>query len=540
MPVFKSRIDTGSSDYATARAAMLALVDKLRMLSARAAAASARRKPRFDERGQLLPRDRLSRLLDPGMPFLELFAMANYLVDSDDPDTSIPGGNVIAGIGFVGGVRCLIYVDDSGISAGAMSQMSIEKINRCFDVALRMKLPLVHLVESAGGDLVNYKVEMWARGGGMYYRLARMSAAGLPTFAVLHGPATAGGAYMPGMSDYVIGVRGRGRAALGSSALVQAATGEVADDETLSGAEMHATTTGLVEYLAEDDAHALAMTRDLVERLGWNEACAPPPPRTFEPPLYDADEIAGLVPTDYRKPYDVRELVARIVDGSDFVEFKSRYGPQTVTIQAAIFGHRVGIIGNNGPIDPNGATKAAQFMQLCDQAGTPVIFLSNTTGYIVGTASEQGGMIKHGSKMVQASSNIRVPRITLYIGASFGAGNYGMCGAGYEPDFLLAWPNASTGMMGGDQAVTTMRIVGQASAARRGEQYDPAAFADQEVRLRRHYDLQSNAFYTSGRLLDQGIIDPRDTRRILGFLLETCWEARHRTTRPNSFGVARL
>ena len=540
MPAFMTRIDTGSAEFATARAAMLTLVNKLRALSARAAAASARRRPRFEERGQLLPRDRLARLLDTGMPFLELFAMANYLVDTDDPETSMPGGNVIGGIGFVSGVRCLVYVDDSGISAGAMSQMSIEKINRCLDIALRMKLPLVHLVESAGGDLVNYKVEMWARGGGMYYRLARMSAAGLPTFAVLHGPATAGGAYMPGLSDYVIGVRGRGRAALAASALVQAATGEIADDEALSGAEMHASTTGLVEYLAEDDAHALALTRDLIQRLGWNEACPSPPARTFEEPVYDPDEIAGLIPADYRKPYDVHELVARIVDGSDFVDFKQRYGSHTVTIQAAIFGHRVGIIGNNGPIDPDGATKAAQFMQLCDQAGTPVIFLSNTTGYIVGTASEQKGMIKHGSKMVQASSNIRVPRITLYIGASFGAGNYGMCGAGYEPDFLLAWPNASTGMMGGDQAITTMRIVGKASAARRGETYDPDALVEQEARLKAHYDLQSNAFYTSGRLLDQGIIDPRDTRKVLGFLLETCWEARHRTTRPNSFGVARL
>ena len=540
MSAFNSRIDTGSAEFTEQRAAMLSLVDKLRMLSARAADTSARRRPRFEERGQLLPRSRLARLLDPGMPFLELFAMANYLVDTPDPDASVPGGNVIAGIGFVSGVRCLVYVDDSGISAGAMSPMSIEKINRSLDVALRMKLPLVHLVESAGGDLVNYRVEMWARGGGMYYRLARMSAAGLPTFAVLHGPATAGGAYMPGLSDYVVGVRGRGRAALAASALVQAATGEIADDEALSGAEMHAATTGLVEYLAENDAHALALTRDLLRRLGWNESCSTPPKRSFAEPRYDPDEIAGVVPTDYRRPYDVRELVARIVDGSDFVEFKSRYGPFTVTIQAAIHGHRVGLIGNNGPIDPDGATKAAQFMQLCDQAGTPVIYLSNTTGYIVGTASEQRGMIKHGSKMVQASSNIRVPRITLYVGASFGAGNYGMCGAGYEPDFLFAWPSAVTGMMGGEQAVTTMRIVNQASAKRRGETLDPAATAEQETRLKAHYELQSNAFYTSGRMLDQGIIDPRDTRRVLGFALETCWEARHRTTNPNSFGVARL
>lgn len=540
MTAFKSRVDSHGEDYRQAREGMLALVDRMRALGARASAASEQRRPRFAERGQLTPRERLSHLLDPGMPFLELFNMANYLVDSPDPEESIPGGNVIAGIGFVSGVRALVYVDDSGIAAGTVSMMSIEKICRCLDLAIRMKLPLIHLVESGGGDLMNYKVEMWARGGGMYYRLARMSAAGIPTFAVLHGPATAGGAYMPGLSDYVIGIRGRGRAALAASALVQAATGEVADDETLSGAEMHASTTGLIEYLANDDAHGLALTRDLVRRLGWNEACERPLPRAFSEPLYDPDEIAGIVPTDYRKAYDVRELVARIADGSEFVEFKPRYGPATVTLHAEIFGHRCGIIGNNGPIDPNGATKAAHFLQLCDQAQTPVIFLSNTTGYMVGTDSEQKGMIKHGSKMVQAVSNVRVPRITLYVGASFGAGNYGMCGAGYDPDFLFTWPNAATGVMGGEQAAATMTIVMKAAAERRGQPIDPEALQAQETELKRHYDLQSSAFYTSGRLLDQGMIDPRDTRKVLGFALETCWEARHRETHPNSFGVARL
>lgn len=540
MPVFHSRVEKHSPEFARSREQMLALVEKLRSLSERARIASEKRRARFDERGQLTPRERVTRLLDPGMPFLELFNMANYLVDSADPAISIPGGNVIAGIGFVSGVRSMIYVDDSGISAGTVSMMSIEKICRCLDIALRMKLPLIHLVESGGGDLMNYRVEMWARGGGMYFRLARLSAAGVPTFAVLHGPSTAGGAYMPGLSDYVIGIRGRGRAALASSALVQAATGEVADDETLSGAEMHASTTGLVEYLATDDAHGLALTRDLVRRLDWNSACDSRRSRPYQEPLYAPDEICGVVPTDYRKPYDVRELIARIVDGSDFVDFKPKYGPATVNVHAEIYGHRCGIIGNNGPIDPNGATKTAHFLQLCDQARTPVIFLSNTTGYMVGTESEHKGMIKHGSKMVQAVSNVRVPRITMYIGASFGAGNYGMCGAGYDPDFLFAWPNACTGVMGGDQAAGTMSIVMKASAERRKVAVDLEALKQQEAMLKKHYDLQSNAFYTSGRLLDQGIIDPRDTRRVLGFALDTCWEARHRTTHPNSFGVARL
>lgn len=540
MVEFQSHINVSSEEFTKRRGNMLALVEKLRELSNRAKTASEKRRPRFQERGQLTPRERLSRLLDPGMPFLELFNMANYLVESSDPETSIPGGNVIAGIGFVSATRCMIYVDDSGISAGTVSMMSIEKICRSLDIALKMKLPLIHLVESGGGDLMQYKVEMWARGGGMYYRLARLSAAGIPTFAVLHGPSTAGGAYMPGLSDYVIGVKGRGRAALAASALVQAATGEVADDEALSGAQMHATTTGLVEYLAEDDAHSLMIARDLVQRLQWNSRCERPAEFPFNPPLYDPDEIAGVVPTDYKKTYDVRDLIARVVDGSDFVEFKPSYGPATVTVHASIFGQRCGIIGNNGPIDPNGATKAAHFFQLCDQANTPIIFFSNTTGYIVGTESEQNGMIKHGSKMVQAVSNVRVPRITLYIGASFGAGNYGMCGAGYDPDFIFSWPNARTGVMGGEQAALTMTLVMEAAAKRRGQTTDSDELKAQEEKLKRHYDYQSDAFYTSGRLLDQGIIDPRDTRKVLGFALETCWEARGRKLCPNSFGVARL
>lgn len=540
MARFQSRIDVNAAEFCESRAQMLQLVEKLRGLSERAVQASERRRPRFEERGQLTPRERLSRLLDPGMPFLELFNMANYLVESNEPGSSIPGANLIAGIGFVNATRCMIYVDDSGISAGTVSLMSIEKICRILDIALQMKLPLVHLVESGGGDLMQYKVEMWSRAGGMYYRLARLSAAGIPTFAVLHGQATAGGAYMPGMSDYVIGVKGRGRAALAGSALVQAATGEVADDDELGGAEMHANTTGLVEYLAEDDAHSVMLTRELVQRLQWNSDCEKQAQSSFKPPLYDTDEIAGVVPVDYRKPYDVREVIARLVDGSDFVEFKPGYGPATVTTHASIFGQRCGIIGNNGPIDPHGATKAAHFFQLCDQANTPIIFLSNTTGYIVGTESEQNGMIKHGSKMIQAVSNVRVPRITLYIGASFGAGNYGMCGGGYEPDFIFSWPNARIGVMGGEQAALTMTLVMETAAKRRGQLVNEPELKAQEDKLKQHYDYQSDAFYAAGRLLTQGIIDPRDTRNVLGFALQTCWEARRRKLCPNSFGVARF
>ncbi|HJM02354.1 MAG TPA: carboxyl transferase domain-containing protein [Arenicellales bacterium] len=540
MTQYRSRIDPSSDRFVANREEMLTLVDKLRSLERRAHDLSERRRPRFEERGQLTPRERLSGLLDPGLPFLELYNMANYLVDDQDPDSSIPGASMICGIGFVSGVRCMVFVDDSGINAGASTTTSISKALGVLRVAQEQRLPLIHLVESAGANLMQYTVELWANGGGMFHGLARLSAAGIPTIVVLHGPSTAGGAYQPGMSDYVIGVKKNGMAALAGAALVKAATGEVAEDAQLGGSEMHASVSGLVEYLAEDDSHGLEIARDLIGRLDWNSACPRPEPRTFQEPAFSPDEIAGVVPVDYQKPYDVREVVARIVDGSDFVDFKPRYGVSTVCIQAEIFGQPCALIGNNGPIDPNGATKAAQFFQLCDQSNLPIIFLNNTTGYMVGIEYEHAGMIKHGSKMIQAVSNVKVPKISLYIGASFGAGNYGMCGYAYEPDFLFTWPNATTGVMGGEQAALTMEHVMINSARRRGKEIDSAALEAQKHAIIEHYDRQSDAFYTSGRLLDHGMIDPRDTRKVLGFALQTCWESRNRTLRPNSFGIARL
>jgi len=303
---------------------------------------------------------------------------------------------------------------------------------------------------------------------------------------------------------------------------------------------MHADVSGLVDYLAEDDGHAVLLGRQVIDRLQWNVRCRPRAGVSFREPTYDPDEIAGIVPIDYRKPYDVREVVARVVDGSDFLDFKPRYGVTTVCLQAEVHGHAIGIIGNNGPIDPDGATKAGQFLQLCDQADIPLVFLQNTTGYMVGTRYERAGMIKHGSKMIQAVTNISVPRLTLMIGASYGAGNYGMCGRGYDPDFLLSWPNASTGVMGGDQAARTMSIVLEGAAKARGTEIDRATLEQQEQMLAQHFDSQSDAFYTSGHLLDDGMIDPRDSRKTLGFLLDTVWEARNRSVTVNSFGVARM
>lgn len=541
--MYTSKISNTSETFHQNKKDMTDLVSRLRGYEARAETLSEKRRPRFEKRGQLTPRERLKRLLDPGMPFVELYNMANFLVDDPDPETSIPGASAIAGIGFISGVRCLIIVDDSGINAGAITTGSIQKMLGILKIALEQKLPLIHLVESAGANLMQYTVELWAHGGGMFYGRAKLSAAGIPTIVVLHGPSTAGGAYQPGMSDYVIGVKKNGMAALAGAALTQAATGEIADERELGGTEMHASVTGLVEYLAEDDAHGILICRDLVDRLDWNKNSAALPSRDVQPPRFDPEELAGVVPVDYKTGYDAREVMARIVDGSDFVEFKPRFGPATVCIQARIMGHSVGIIGNNGPLDPNGAAKATHFFQLCDQSDMPIIFLNNITGYMVGTEYEQLGMIKLGAKMIQAVSNVRVPKISLYIGASFGAGNYGMCGYAYEPAFLFAWPNATTGVMGGEQAATTMDVVMRAGAKRRGEEIDQKMeekMAAQKKAIIDHFAPQSDAFYTSGRMLDQGIIDPRDTRKVIGFALDTCWESRNRTLQPNSFGVARI
>tara|TARA_R110002110_G_scaffold107369_3_gene268697 strand:- start:25036 stop:26658 length:1623 start_codon:yes stop_codon:yes gene_type:complete len=540
MPRFVSKISTMSDAFKANRAEMLDLTAKLDELNERCVLASEKRKPRFDERGQLTPRERLSRLLDPGMPFLEIGNMAGYLLDTDDPEKSVPGGSVIAGIGFVAGVRVTIVVDDSGINAGAMTAGGGYRLRRCQEIALQKKLPFIHLVESAGANLMKYTVEGFIAGGSIFANLARLSAAGVPVITVLHGASTAGGAYMPGLSDYVVAIRGRGKAFLAGPALLKAATGEVATEEDLGGAEMHASVSGLAEYLAENDGHGLLIAREVVARLQWNARCPARAGGTFAEPVYDPEEIAGIVPLDYRKPYDVREVVARVVDGSEILDFKPGYGVSTVCLQAEVYGQAFGLIGNNGPIDPDGATKAGQFMQLCDQAQIPLVFFQNTTGYLVGTQYERAGMIKHGSKMIQAVTNVSVPRLTFMIGASFGAGNYGMCGRGYDPDFVFSWPNTRTGVMGGAQAARTMSQVMMAGAARRGIDLDEAQMKTQEDMLTQHFDGQSDAFYTSGHLLDDGLIDPRDTRRVLGFLLETCWEARHREVRPNSFGIARM
>jgi geranyl-CoA carboxylase beta subunit len=527
-----------SSPLARARRdALLARVAQLRALEDRAASASARSRAVFEKRGQLLPRERVGLLLDPGAPWLPLATLAGYLQDNQDAAKSVPGGGMIAGIGRVGGVRCMVVASDSGIDAGAIGPMGLDKILRVQQIALENKLPFVHLVESAGANLMKYRVEGFVQGGALFRNLARLSAAGIPVITVQHGSGTAGGAYMPGLSDVVIMVRGRSRAFLAGPPLLKAATGEVATEEELGGAEMHSTVSGLGEYLAEDDRHALGIARDVVARTGWTCAATPAPGL---PPRHPADDLLTLMPLMLREPVDMREVMVRIVDDSQLLEFKPLHGSATVCAEASVGGHRVGLITNNGPIDVAGANKATHFIQRMCQLGHPLVYLQNTTGYMVGRESEQGGMIKHGSKMIQAVSCATVPQITLQCGASFGAGNYGMCGRGYAPRFLFSWPGARTAVMGGEQAARTMQIVAEAALARKGLAPDPAESQAQFDKIVAVFESQADAFYTSGLLLDDGVIDPRDTRAVLSECLAMCAEAEVRTLRPMQFGVARM
>ncbi|MEO3384862.1 carboxyl transferase domain-containing protein [Mesorhizobium sp. CAU 1741] len=535
MPVLASAINTHSDAFRANADAMVQKLAKVRQLEQAVRDNSASRKARFDERGQLLPRDRVERLLDRGQPFLELSTLAGYKMHDDDGGKNIMGGGTIAGIGVVAGRRVIVSASDSGIKGGTIPPIGLKKSLRLHEIAFENRLPLVYLVESGGANLL-YQAEMFVEGGRSFANQARLSAAGIPQIAIVHGSSTAGGAYLPGLSDYVVLVRERSKIFLAGPPLVKAAIGEDADDEALGGADMHARVTGLGEYIAEDDEQAIAYGRAIMENIAWD---AVPEIHPAEPPLFDPDDVMGIVPADEKTPFDMKEIVARLVDGSRFLEFKADYSPDTMCGHAMIEGHRVGILANNGPIMPSGSLKAAQFIQLCDQAGTPLLFLQNTTGYMVGTAAERDGAIKHGSKMIQAVANARVPKFTILIGGSYGAGNYGMCGRGFSPRFIFAWPSARTAVMGGEQAAKVMEIVARGKATREGSSVDEEALAKQGAMIRAGVEAQSSALFSTARLWDDGIIDPRDTRRVLGLCLSIAAEGDRRDLRPNAYGVAR-
>jgi len=538
MPQIESTVSLSSPAYAVNRDHMLALLDKVRVYEQRARDKSALSRERFDKRQQLLPRERLALLLDPGAPFLELSTLAGFGLDTPDPDKSVPGGGIIAGIGYVSGVRCMVMASDSGIDAGALQPKGLDKLLRAQELTLENKLPYVQLVESAGANLMTYKVEDFVRGGSTFRNLARMSAAGLPVVTVTHGSSTAGGAYQTGLSDYIILVRGRSRAFLAGPPLLKAATGEVATEEELGGAVMHTSVSGLGDYLAEDDRDGLRIARDIMAKLDWNRSVPLQAPRSFKAPRYDAEELLGIMPDDHKRPVDMKQVIARLADDSDFLEFSENYGSATVCGHIQIEGWSVGVITNNGPIDPAGATKATHFIQACCQSRTPILYLNNTTGYMVGKAYEEAGIIKHGSKMIQAVTNATVPQITVYCGASFGAGNYGMCGRGFHPRFCFSWPNAKTAVMGGEQAAGTMRIVTEAGMRRKGV-VDEAQLDEMSRRIIERFDSQMSVFTTSAMLLDDGVIDPRDTRAVLAQVLAVCREAEAREPQKMQFSVAR-
>src|SRR5579864_6704682 len=400
MPIIESRVDQSSETFRANREQMLALIGDFRALEQKVRDFSNSRRERFRARKQLLPRERVALLIDRGAPWLELSTLAGFRMHDDDGDAGIQGGGGICGIGYVSGIRCMVCANDSAIKGGTSTPMGVKKNLRMQQIALENKLPTVRLVESGGANLL-FQAEMFVEGGRGFANQARLSAAGIPQVTVVHGSSTAGGAYLPGLSDYVVLVRGRAKVFLAGPPLLRAATGEIATDEELGGAEMHSTVSGVSDYLAEDDADGIRLARDVMAKLHWNDTLPPQSARSFREPRYDIDELCGVVPVDYRKPYDVREVVARLADDSDFVEFKALYGVQTVCGEVEIEGYPLGIIGNNGPIDADGSVKAAQFIQLMCQVGIPILYLQNTTGYMVGTEAERRGIVKHGSKMIQ-------------------------------------------------------------------------------------------------------------------------------------------
>lgn len=538
MPVIESHLDPHSADFARNHAAMLAGVEQLRQLEQAVVDKATQAQGKFDQRGQLLPRQRLNLLLDPGAPFLELASLTGYKLH-DDKDGSQAGGGLIAGIGYVSGVRVLVVANNSAIKGGTISPSGLHKTLRLQQIAMENKLPVITLAESGGANL-NYAAQIFVEGARCFANQARMSAMGLPQITVVHGSATAGGAYQPGLSDYVVVVRDKARLFLAGPPLLKAATGEVATEEELGGAQMHAQVAGTAEYLAENDADGIRLAREILSMLPWNTQLPPQSEPRWVEPRYPAEELLGLIPDDPKKPYDVREIIARIADGSNFLEFKGEFDSQTICGHLHIRGHACGLIGNNGPITPQGASKAAQFIQLCDQSRTPLLFLHNTTGFMVGTESERQGVIKHGAKMIQAVANARVPKLTVVVGGSYGAGNYAMCGRGLDPRFIFAWPNSRTAVMGGAQAGKVLRMVTEATQLKNGLTPDPKMLDLLEQTTAQKLDSQSTALYGSANLWDDGLIDPRDTRTLLGYLLDICHEAEHRPLQANSFGVARF
>jgi acyl-CoA carboxylase subunit beta len=531
MTVLRTSVDSNSDDYRANRAALLEKLAALDADHAKAVAGGGEKYvKRHHDRGKLLVRERIELLLDPGSHFLELSPLAAW-----GSDYTV-GASVVTGIGVVNGVECMINGSDPTVRGGASNPYTLKKVLRANQIALENRMPVIGLVESGGADLPTQK-EIFIPGGQMFRDLTRLSAAGIPTIALVFGNSTAGGAYIPGMSDYVVMVAERAKVFLAGPPLVKMATGEESDDESLGGADMHSRTSGLADYFAVDEQDAIRIGRDIVRRLNWRKLGPSPKPAPAAP-LYDEEDLLGIVPTDLKVPFDPREVIARLVDGSDFDEFKPRYGSSLVTGWASLHGYPIGILANaRGVLFSEESQKATQFIQLANRADTPLVFLQNTTGYMVGKEYEQRGIIKHGAQMINAVSNSRVPHLTVTMGASYGAGNYGMCGRAYAPRFLFTWPSAKSAVMGPAQLAGVLSIVARQAAAARGQDYDEAADEQMRNYVEKQIEEQSLAPFLSGMLYDDGVIDPRDTRTVLGIALSAVHNASVRGA--DGYGVFR-
>jgi acetyl-CoA carboxylase carboxyltransferase component len=537
-PVLRTQVDRNDPMFRANAAAMHEALAQINELATGLAAGGGSADPakkeatvaRHRARGKLLPRERIALILDTDGPFLELSPLAGWGTDD------ALGAGLVTGIGVINGVECMISANDPTVKGGSQSPTTVAKALRAMEIAERNRLPLVSMTESGGADLTK-QADVFNAGGASFRNITRLSAAGIPTITLVFGSSTAGGAYVPGMSDYVVLQKDAARVYLGGPPLVKMAIDEDADDETLGGALMHAQVSGLGDYLALDEPDALRIGRDIVGHLNWRKR-GPGPARTAVPPIYDTDDLLGIASADVKVPFEAREVIARVVDGSEFEEFKPLYGSTLVTGWAHVNGYPVGILANNGILFSEEAHKGAQFIQLCDRLEIPLIFMQNITGFMVGTKYERGGIIKDGAKLINAVSNCGVPKITLMIGASYGAGNYGMAGRAYDPRFVFTWPNHRIAVMGPKQLAGVLTIVAKQKTQAAGQEFDEEAFAPIRDAFEQQVEEQSSALYATGRLWDDGIIDPRDTRTVLTMALSAVHSAPIHGT--DAFGVFRM
>ncbi|MCU1394808.1 MAG: accD1 [Ilumatobacteraceae bacterium] len=535
MPELTTKIDRSTDDFTRNTDAYDALVADLReKLASASLGGHPAARERHVSRGKLLPRDRVDRLLDLGSPFLELSPLAAWGMY----DGEVPGAGIITGIGLIAGRECVIVANDATVKGGTYHPMTVKKHLRAQEIALQNGLPCVYLVDSGGAFLPEQHDVFPDREhfGRIFYNQAQMSAKGIPQIAAVMGSCTAGGAYVPAMSDEAVIVRNQGTIFLGGPPLVKAATGEIVDAETLGGGEMHSSVSGVTDHLAESDLHALEIVRSIVSTVPRGTAPLPPAEAVVEPTV-DPTQIHGVIPADDKTPYDVREVIARLVDGSRFFEFKRLYGSTLVTGFANIWGHRVGIIANNGVLFAESAMKGAHFIELCDQREVPILFLQNITGFMVGREYEAGGIAKHGAKMVNAVATTRVPKLTVVIGGSYGAGNYSMCGRAYSPRFLWMWPNAHISVMGGEQAASVLATVRRDQLVAAGKEWSSEEEAAFRQPIRDQYEEQGSPFFSTARLWDDGIIEPGQTRRTIGLALTVVARA---PLEPAGYGVFRM